>query len=528
MGTPAARVEFEKGQTAQWSGNLKSAVEAYRRAIELDPDFAKAHEGYIFASQLLPLDTPESDLQGGSHHSSIKTEEERRQADAKRAQKIQEEYVELAQNHPDRPVYQWALGIMNQEAHPQAAERYARNALQIDPAYAPAFNLLASIDEARGELNANREDLRNAVAANPANPEYLFNYAYALRDVNPPESLRLMLQVVDKFPESDSAPSAFHALEERANTPEERVRYLEMLKAYFPPSKTEISEGGMMTLFGIYDRIDSEKALALAEEMEKDKPKDTDWALCTRYEQRMISAERLLADGNAKGAVEALSNVELPWYVEHARLDMLRARAAQANGETARAYTDLVKIFASEPTDDLQVAITGYGQKLGKSVKQVVADVSVIRDTNAKPASPFSLKGYGPNAKRISLSDFKGRVVLVNFWFPECGPCRQEFPYLKAIYEKYKSQGLVVISINIVPAQDDLVLSSLRGYKLDFVPARDDDKTSKAFGVRGVPENYIIGADGRLWFHPDFPISDRSKQRILELEVEALVHLKSE
>lgn len=54
MGTPAARAQFEKGETARWTGNFRFAVEAYRRAIQIDPDFAKAHENYILYSQFMP------------------------------------------------------------------------------------------------------------------------------------------------------------------------------------------------------------------------------------------------------------------------------------------------------------------------------------------------------------------------------------------------------------------------------------------------------------------------------------------
>jgi thiol-disulfide isomerase/thioredoxin/Tfp pilus assembly protein PilF len=527
MGTPAARAEFEKGETARWASNFRSAAEAYHRAIEIDPDFAKAHENYIFVSQLVTPNLPEKDAKTESSD-GFKTEEEReRQAGVKARARLQIEYEELARQHPDRAVYQWGLGWINLESQPQAAERYFRNALRIDLAFAPAFSALSIIDEARGDLASSREDLRKAVEANPGNPEYLFRYADELRDVNPQEGVRLLTHLLQKFPESESASSALFVLADQAGTSEEKIRYLEMLKAKFPPSKSELSEGGMMMLFNLYARSDSGKALALAKEMKGAKPNEKGWALSVSYEEQMISAERLLARGNAKGALDLLSEVHLPFFADHAQLDMLRARAAETSGDVAKGYGDLLKIFASEPTDDLQAAITSYGQKLGKTPNQINAEALRIRDANAKPANPFTLPGYGAE-KHVSLSDFKGRVVLLNFWYPECGPCREEFPRLRAIFEKYKNQGFAVIAINIEPAQDDFVLSLLRGYKLDFIPAQDDKKVSMAYDVQGVPANFLIGADGRIWFHPKRPISDLSKQRTLELQVESLLHLKDD
>jgi hypothetical protein len=81
---------------------------------------------------------------------------------------------------------------------------------------------------------------------------------------------------------------------------------------------------------------------------------------------------------------------------------------------------------------------------------------------------------------------------------------------LRAVLEKYKNQGLTVIAINIEPAQDDFVLSLLKGNKLDFIPAQDDKKVSMEYDVGGLPDNFLIGADGRIWFHPTWPITDAS------------------
>ena len=525
MGTPAARAEFEKGWAAQLSGDFGSAAEAYKRAINIDPDFAEAHGNYIFTSQLAVSKQFQNELTNQSADDSKGREEQERQAGIKVREKLHLEYEQSSRQHPDKAVYQWALALLNLETDPNAAERYARAALKIDPAFAPAFNALSIVEGARGDVVASREDLRKAIEANPKNPQYLFNYAYELRDVNLEESLRLLTRLLKEFPDSESAVSALYVLSDQAETSEEKIHYLEMLKAKFPPSKSEISEGGMMKLFGLYDKTDRKKALALAQEIKEAKPKDEYWASAAKYEEQIIAAKKLLDDGNPKGAIELLSRVQLPSFFDHAGLDILRARAEEKSGNVEKAYADLTKIFATEPTDDLQSAITRLGDKLRKSPKEINTDVLRIRDANTKPAREFTLFGYG-SRKQVSLSEFKGRVVLLNFWFPECGPCHEEFPYLRAVLEKYKDQGFSVIAINIVPAQDDLVLSSLKGYGLDFTPAQDDKKVSAAYGVGGVPANYLIGADGRVWFHPHLPISDSSRQRSLELQIESLLRLK--
>jgi hypothetical protein len=97
------------------------------------------------------------------------------------------------------------------------------------------------------------------------------------------------------------------------------------------------------------------------------------------------------------------------------------------------------------------------------------------------------------------------------------------------VFEKYRSQGLAVIAVNIAPAQDDFVLSLLKGYKLEFISARDDKKVSKAYDPEGIaPVNFLIGRDGRIWFNPPYPIFNASRQRGLELQVEWLLRLKDD
>lgn len=520
MGTPAARAEFDKGWAAQLSGDFGSAAEAYKRAITIDPDFAKAHENYIFTFQEAAWKQSQEAKKSGDSKS------EEKQETPKARDKLQREYEELSRQHPDKAVYQWALGFLNIEHDPHAAERYARSASGIDPAFAPAFNILSIVDGARGDLEASREDLRKAVEANPLNPEYSFSYAYELRDVNPKESARLLVQLLEQFPDSDSTVSALYVLSDLAGTPEEKIHYLEMLRVKFPPSKTGMSEGGMMKLFSLYDQQDRAKALVLAQEMKQGKPKDEYWVAAAKYEEQMIAAEKFIATGNYKDAIDVLNGVQLPLYFDHTGFDLLRARAEEKSGNAGKAYADLTKIFAAEPSDDLQSAITSLGEKLHKSPNEMDADVLKLRDANAKPATEFTLASYGAR-KQVSLSEFKGQVVLLNFWFPECGPCHEEFPHLKAVADKYKGQGLSVIAVNIVPEQNDLVVSSLKGYGLDFIPAQGDEKVSTSYGVRGVPDNFVIGPDGRIWFHPSLPITDSIKQRTLELQIESLLEPKT-
>jgi len=194
-------------------------------------------------------------------------------------------------------------------------------------------------------------------------------------------------QLLEQFPDSESALSSLCVLSDQARTPEEKIGYLETLKVKFPPSKTAMSEGGMMKLFSLYDQHNRVKAHALAQEVKRAKPKDEYWVPAAKYEEQMIAAEKLLVDGLPKGAIDLLKEVQLRSYFDHTGFDLLRARAEESGGSAEKAYADLTKICAIEPTDELRSAITILGEKLHKTSKEIDTDVLKIHDANAKPAT---------------------------------------------------------------------------------------------------------------------------------------------
>ena len=63
------------------------------------------------------------------------------------------------------------------------------------------------------------------------------------------------------------------------------------------------------------------------------------------------------------------------------------------------------------------------------------------------PASEFALSG--PQGKTVRMSDYRGQVVLLNFWASWCGPCRAEMPILDRIHQRYRSLGFTVIGVNV-------------------------------------------------------------------------------
>jgi thiol-disulfide isomerase/thioredoxin len=149
-------------------------------------------------------------------------------------------------------------------------------------------------------------------------------------------------------------------------------------------------------------------------------------------------------------------------------------------------------------------------------------DLWSLLDSKAKPAAELDTTRFG-DEKKITLADYRGKVVLLNFWYPFCGPCRGEFPFLQSILTKYQSRGLVIISPNVMPAQDALVLPYMTRMHFGFIPMHSTEEwAGKAYGARGYPSNYLIDQQGRIVYRPGV-IRGADAQRTMELQIEVVL-----
>ena len=123
---------------------------------------------------------------------------------------------------------------------------------------------------------------------------------------------------------------------------------------------------------------------------------------------------------------------------------------------------------------------------------------AALAASSSGPAPTFQLSGRG--GKTIDLAQFKGQVVMINFWATWCGPCRQEMPLLEDIYKKYKPMGFTMLGVNVEPKTGDPEgwLSKLPK-PVTFPVAFDvDSKVSKLYKVAGMPTTVFIDRKGNV------------------------------
>jgi DsbE subfamily thiol:disulfide oxidoreductase len=138
------------------------------------------------------------------------------------------------------------------------------------------------------------------------------------------------------------------------------------------------------------------------------------------------------------------------------------------------------------------------------------ADYSVIpklEEVKDHPAAPdFTLTN--PAGKKVSLKDYRGKVVFLNFWASWCDPCRGEMPEMDKLYREFKAKGFEILAVNVKDKQED-ALKMLKALKITYPIALDPQgEIGLLYGAWAMPSTYLIDRKGvvlaRMWGPADW------------------------
>ena len=118
--------------------------------------------------------------------------------------------------------------------------------------------------------------------------------------------------------------------------------------------------------------------------------------------------------------------------------------------------------------------------------------------SQSKSAPDFELKS--PDGRTVKLSDFRGKVVLLNFWATYCAPCRVEMPWLIDLYKQYKPQGLEIVGVSMDDeGQQQEVIEFVKEMKVNYTILMGDHSVGDAYGgARFLPQTFFIDRDGNI------------------------------
>lgn len=122
----------------------------------------------------------------------------------------------------------------------------------------------------------------------------------------------------------------------------------------------------------------------------------------------------------------------------------------------------------------------------------------LIPITQAQEAPLLNQRLPDMKGGEMALADLQGKVVLIDFWASWCGPCRESFPWLNTMQEKYAEQGLVIVGVNL-DKQPKQALDFLKQVPANFTLLLDNKAIlPEAYGLIGMPSSYLLDRQGRL------------------------------
>jgi len=122
---------------------------------------------------------------------------------------------------------------------------------------------------------------------------------------------------------------------------------------------------------------------------------------------------------------------------------------------------------------------------------------AVKAEAERKPAPDFTLKDA--EGKPVKLSDYRGKVVLLNFWATWCGPCKIEIPWFMDFEQQYKDKNFAVVGVSLDEDGWDAVKPYLESRKVNYRVVVGTEQVAQLYGdVDSLPTTFMIDREGRI------------------------------
>ncbi len=212
--------------------------------------------------------------------------------------------------------------------------------------------------------------------------------------------------------------------------------------------------------------------------------------LNTQYQQSSEADRPKLAEKFSE--LQNEQKVILKAYIQQHPASFVSLDALRSFGGPSPNYSEVMPLYST-----LAPAIQNSDN--GKDYK---ASIEKLRATAVGAVAPDFTQN-DPAGKPVSLSSFKGKYVLLDFWASWCGPCRQENPNVVKAYNQYKNKNFTILSVSLDrPNGKDAWLQAIKDDGLAWNHVSDlqfwNNQAAKLYGVQSIPGNFLIDPTGKI------------------------------
>ena len=173
------------------------------------------------------------------------------------------------------------------------------------------------------------------------------------------------------------------------------------------------------------------------------------------------------------------------------------------------------RLAAQQMSPAKVVLVPGSASKAGaESPEQLTPKLQ------GKTAPAFTLVDL--DGKKVSLSDYKGHPVFVNFWATWCEPCKLEMPWLEEFSKKYASQGFVVLGISTDDVGKNVIASTAKKIGVTYPILLKNDKIEDQYDIEYQPESFYVDKTGKVML-ATAGIEDQGGKDLIEANIKKLI-----